>query len=262
MNIILTKTQIPRNTKFLYSLIKLFYLKKSFNFLSCQVSPCKLCVNYRRNSSNYMETVILTKWLKLTSLTKGQQTSWTSGCDTWRTHCLLFQPQMDQLILITRKSKQTHIEGQSIKLVACVLRNTNLNWDNHWTLTLKATEETEGQRNMWSWIRFCTKKTKAIWNITWTTDESKIWDIGKMEVFYWFKFFKIRVELLVFRIMLLFLGKTHWSTMGYANYFQVVQKITCLYIRGENYDMWKMLKTDESSKEHIEIILYYLCNLS
>ena len=50
--------------------------------------------------------------------------------------------------------------------------------------------------------------------------------------------------------------------MGYAT-FQVVQKITCPYIQGgENYDMWKMLKIDEARKEHIEIILYYLCNLS
>lgn len=74
-------------------------------------------------------------------------------------------------------------------------------------LTLKVTEDTESQCKMWSWIRSCTKKMKAIWNITWTTDESEIWDIGKMEVFYWFKFLTMRAELWVCRVMLLFLEK-------------------------------------------------------
>lgn len=130
------KTQIPRNTSFFVSSPKLYL--NHLIFLVVKYPHANYVLVTEGTAVTIQKKNILTKWLKVTSLIKGQQTSWTYGCDTQEhTACLLIpKPQMDKLILITRKSKQTQTED-SHKISSLCFQKYNLNWDNHWNVTSK-----------------------------------------------------------------------------------------------------------------------------
>lgn len=123
------KTQIPRNTKFLRFFTKLFYLNHLI-FLVVKYPHANYVLVTEGTAVTIQKRKHLNQMIK-SNITNKRPTDFM---DLWMRHpknipSLLTIPALnDKLILITRKSKQTQTEGQSIKFLAYVFfRNTNLN---------------------------------------------------------------------------------------------------------------------------------------